>query len=295
MVAPAVGRVRPPGPRPRGAARALGALALTWGLVACGGQAVEQEAPTAERALGHVHGLGVNPADDLLYAASHYGVFRIEPDGATERVADRYQDTMGFTVAGPDRFLGSGHPDLSEDLPAHLGLIESTDAARTWSAVSLQGEADFHALDTAEGVLVGFDAASGRLLASADGIDWRTVAAADVVDLALDPTDPGRVLTTGSRGELLARPLGGSGAARVNGPALYFVDWPTAELLVGLGPGGVHMSADGGGSWGRVDAPPGDPQALDVLPGLWHVATSVGIFRSVDDGRSWQSLTAAGG
>jgi hypothetical protein len=26
------------------------------------------------------------------------------------RVADIYQDTMGFTVIGPDHFLGSGHP-----------------------------------------------------------------------------------------------------------------------------------------------------------------------------------------
>jgi hypothetical protein len=50
-------------------------------------------------------------------------------DGKPERVADRWQDTMGFAVVGPDHFLASGHPDLREDLPAHLGLIESTDSA----------------------------------------------------------------------------------------------------------------------------------------------------------------------
>jgi hypothetical protein len=37
--------------------------------------------------------------------------------GQARRVADRYQDTMGFTVTGPDRFLGSGYPDGRDDLP----------------------------------------------------------------------------------------------------------------------------------------------------------------------------------
>jgi hypothetical protein len=62
------------------------------------------------------------------------------------RVADRYQDTMRFTVAGPDRFLGSGHPDFQKDpdLPPLLGLIKSEDAGQTWEPVSMLGEADFH-------------------------------------------------------------------------------------------------------------------------------------------------------
>ncbi len=58
---------------------------------------------------GHVHGLAVNPADRRLYVASHLGVFR-ETERGFERVADRWQDTMAFTVVGPDHFLGSGHP-----------------------------------------------------------------------------------------------------------------------------------------------------------------------------------------
>jgi hypothetical protein len=47
-------------------------------------------APNAadEVALGHVHGLGVDPGDGALYVASHLGVFRIT-DGTPERVADR--------------------------------------------------------------------------------------------------------------------------------------------------------------------------------------------------------------
>lgn len=59
--------------------------------------------------LGHVHGLGVDPQDGDLYLASHFGVFRVV-DGEPERVADRWQDTMGFAVVGSGHFLASGHP-----------------------------------------------------------------------------------------------------------------------------------------------------------------------------------------
>ncbi|MGH2838494.1 MAG: F510_1955 family glycosylhydrolase, partial [Thermoleophilaceae bacterium] len=70
-----------------------------------GGPGIEDPGPI------HVHGLGVNPADGALFIATHTGLYRA-PDGelAAERVGDRYQDTMGFTVTGPDSFLGSGHP-----------------------------------------------------------------------------------------------------------------------------------------------------------------------------------------
>jgi hypothetical protein len=75
-----------------------------------------------ETAAGHVHGLGVDPSDQTLYVATHFGVVRMTDDGP-ERVAERWQDTMGFAVIGPRHFLASGHPDLRDrrtcDAPAH--------------------------------------------------------------------------------------------------------------------------------------------------------------------------------
>jgi hypothetical protein len=61
----------------------------------------------------HVHGLGINPKDGGLYAATHTGLFVIG-DGTATRVSGRLQDTMGFTVVGPDHFIGSGHPDFRD-------------------------------------------------------------------------------------------------------------------------------------------------------------------------------------
>jgi hypothetical protein len=107
----------------------------------------------------HVHGLGVNPADDALYLATHTGLYRLDRDSeVAERVGERHQDTMGFTVVGRNRFFGSGHPDLRDDLPSHLGLVESTDAGKTWEPVSLLGEADFHVLRIGGDRIYGYDA-----------------------------------------------------------------------------------------------------------------------------------------
>jgi hypothetical protein len=84
-----------------------GVVSLSLGLAACtpgsDGSRVATATATATQELGleHVHGLGVDPADGVLYAATHFGLWRIPEQGQATRVADRYQDTMGFTVVGP--------------------------------------------------------------------------------------------------------------------------------------------------------------------------------------------------
>ncbi|MBA3381046.1 MAG: exo-alpha-sialidase, partial [Actinobacteria bacterium] len=125
----------------------------------------------------HVHGLGINPADGALYIATHTGLYRSgEGDSKSVRVGDRKQDTMGFSVIGPDRFVGSGHPDFRTDLPPLLGLIESTDKGRSWESISLLGDADFHVLRAAGERVYGYDASNDRLLVSADaGRTWEEV------------------------------------------------------------------------------------------------------------------------
>ena len=142
----------------------------------------------------HVHGPGINPADGSLFIATHTGLFRIGKDSRkAERVGDRSQDTMGFSIVGSNRFLGSGHPDAREqELPPLLGLIESTDGGRSWRPISLLGEADFHVLRSVSRYVYGYDASNDRLLASADrGRSWdERNKPAPVVDLAPDPSAP---------------------------------------------------------------------------------------------------------
>jgi hypothetical protein len=247
--------------------------------------------------LEHVHGLGIDPADDQLYAAAHFGVFRISDDGSFTRVADRWQDTMAFTVAGPHRFLASGHPDLRErDLPPHLGLMESTDGAETWTSVSLSGDADFHALDVSGSRVFGYDSVGQRLLVTSDRRTWGLVSEGPLLDIAADPGDADRVLAITGAGDLVAHQVAGGETVVARAPALVMIDWPEPDLLVGVtGSGAVYRSRDAGRSWEQTAAPPGRPQAHDVTSGRWYVATDAGIFVSRDDGETWDLVVRTAG
>jgi hypothetical protein len=243
----------------------------------------------------HVHGLGVNPADGALFIATHTGLYR---SGAGEskslRVGDSRQDTMGFTVAGADRFLGSGHPDLRDDLPPLLGLIESTDSGRSWEPIALLGEADFHVLRSAGERVYGYDSSNDRLLVSRDaGRTWDEVERpAPLVDLAADPEDSGHVIASGvsdfSHGLYESRDGGGSWKRIGNEVGL--LAWPDPRrLFLVNGDGSVSLSTDGGKRFDRRGTTGGSPAALlgqgsDELYVALHDGT---IERSTDGGATW--------
>lgn len=246
--------------------------------------------------IGHVHGLGIDPADDTLYVAGHLGVFRIDEDGAPTRVADRWQDTMAFTVTGPNTFLASGHPDLSEDLPSHLGLIESTDAAETWDALSLQGEADFHALEVVGDRVFGYDSTSSRILVTTDRTTWKTVTSGQFIDLASVPGSADRILATTGEGELVEVTLTGRDTAVAGAPGLVWIDATPSGELVGIGPQGeAYATGEAAGKWEQRGSVSGQPTALDATAAVWHVATDVGIYASHDRGATWTAAVSSTG
>lgn len=74
-------------------------------------------------------------------------------------------------------------------------------------------------------------------------------------------------------------------------PRLVFVDWAHATLLVGVSPdGAVYRSRDQATTWDKLNQVDGTPEALDVIPGRWHVATDEGVFRATDEGRTWNPI-----
>lgn len=273
-------------------------VAATTLFGACSGSATTGEDATAGPGLSHVHGLGVNPADGQLYAASHHGVFRLS-DGKAHRMGSLIQDTMGFTIAGPDRFLGSGHPDLRNDTiladgdRPHLGLIESTDQASTWSALSLQGQADFHALAYAHDRVYGFDSTGGRLMVSTDLRTWDSRSPVAISSLAVSPSDP-ESLIAGSENAVLVSGDGGRNWDPIPGaPPLVFVSWDPAAGLWGLAAdGAVYRSNNAGAAWSREGSIGGRPAALLAHPEALFAATDQGVFRSDDQATTWVSLVA---
>lgn len=241
---------------------------------------------------GHVHSLDVNPADDRLYVATHNGVFAHTEDGF-ERVSDEAHDAMSFTIAGPDRFLMSGHPAPDSSGPPHLGLAESTDGGRTWRTVSLEGEADFHTLEVAGDLVYGVDSQTGLLKASADGRQWRDLGQLPAADVAADPEDPERLLLTDGRGYLVQLAASGQPQLVDSAPRLVLLDWVSGDLLVGVGPdGAVHTSRDDGASWQESGTLPEPPHAFTAIEGRWYAATESGILTSSDDGETWNAVTS---
>jgi hypothetical protein len=276
------------------------AIALLGVLVLAGCGSDQPATPSAQvtddPGLIHVHGLGINPADGILYAATHTGLFTVR-DGAGQRVADRLQDTMGFTVVGPDHFLGSGHPDFRDSQLYNpnrrplLGLIESRDAGRSWQPLSLLGEADFHALQVAHGHVYGYDATGGRFMVTGDRRHWQVRSKLELTSFAVSPTDPELVVAATERGLARSRD-GGRHWQPVRGPAGLLLDWERPNALWAItDQGQLWHSSDSGASWrqrGRIN---GQPEALLAHEaGLYVAVAQLGIVTSTDEGRSWQVL-----
>lgn len=288
------------------------ALALAGALVAgCGGERDSEREPRPDAGAAereprpdaaakvedpgpiHVHGLGIDPADGSLFVATHTGLFRAaQGRRRATRVADRFQDTMGFTVVGPGDFLGSGHPDGREKLPPFLGLIRSTDAGKRWRPVSLLGKRDFHVLEAAGERVYGFgsdfESREGGFLVSVDrGRSWteRDVPES-LIALALDPDDPERLLASGQRALYLSEDAGRRWS-RLDGPA-GLVAWSDRVVVVDDG-GTVHSAEDPGRRLRPVGDIGGRPAALEAGPEAdLYVALHDGtIKRSSDGGSSW--------
>ena len=272
--------------------------ALTWTIVRLGDD--DADSPTsgdlaADIGIEHVHGLGVDPGDSTLIVATHYGSFRLAADGSQlERIGDSLQDTMGFTVAGPRHYLGSGHPDLQgvrNGQPTRLGLIESTDGGLTWTIRSLGDEVDFHALAYADDQVYGWDSGTGRFMVSTDKRTWETRSRLDLYGFDIDPADADHLIGAGPEG-LVESGDGGREWAPLEGPGLVTLSWDDEAGLWGADAAGTvwHRASEG---WEEAGELPGEPQAFlataDSLYAAAHDAQDqTGIYESTDRGRTWQ-------
>lgn len=263
---------------------------LTIGVVACSGDDSGTTSTSEEPGVLHVHGLGIDPADDELYVATHYGLFRLPADGEAERVGDSYQDTMGFTVVGPNQFLGSGHPDLQDNLPPLLGLIESDDAGVNWVPVSLLGEVDFHALSYVHDRVYGYDSTSGRFMVSSDRQTWDTRSQLDeLLSFGVDPDDAEHIIATTAGGVLTSND-GGRTWNPLAAPPLAFLNWNEDGTLAAAGADeGVYSSTDQGATWTRDGDLPGLPEAFLATSDREFVVAvqELGIYDSSDGGANW--------
>jgi hypothetical protein len=302
--------------------RLAGVLAAAVAVVAltgCTASADTDRSATPE-ALEHVHGLGWDPVTGLTYAAAHSGVWVIDTDALGDTypaaaivaastdgpIADRAQDTMGFTITSDGVFYASGHPDPADAAATaagpSLGLISSTDAALTWESLSLGGETDFHdlataTLDGARTRIYGYDAGTGIIRRSDDsGATWIDIAALALRDLTVDPQLPDRLLATTDAGLQISDDAGVSFRVVDGAPALYLIESATDGALVGVDIEGTVWTGTLEGGWTSHGALVGMPEAFAVVDGekSWILAADErGVVASSDDGVTWTVLRAA--
>jgi hypothetical protein len=287
---------RPPLPRRRWR-RVLAAAVVTMvAAAACSSEPAPsgQQAGVESGGLGHIHGLGIDPADSAVYVASHLGLFRVADGGRPERIGPA-RDVMGFTVVGPRIFLASGHPGLEENVSSpHLGLQASRDAGRTREHVSEAGQADYHSLASVGAGLYVFDSLSERVRHSADaGKSWAPGARIPALDLAAHPSTPEQVWAATMDGLLRSSDRGRTFQPTAGSPPLVEIEQPAAGLLIGVAADGqVYRAAPDKLAWQRAGTVAAAPvTALGAVGDRTVlVATEQGVHRSDDAGATFTLL-----
>ncbi|SNR25466.1 F510_1955 family glycosylhydrolase [Blastococcus mobilis] len=238
----------------------------------------------------HVHGVAIDPGDGTLRLATHEGLFEVGEGGELTAVGPVI-DLMGFTVAGADHYLASGHPGLRVDLPQPVGLIETTDGGATWEPVSRQGQSDFHALTVSDAGILGYD---GTLLRSADGRTWEQLQIPDEPHTLAAAPDDSNLLATTQQGLLRSADAGSSWSLVETAPLLQVVTWSgDGTTAVGVDPEGtVWTSTDGAGTWQQAARLGAAPHAVAAAPGdggsqRIAVVTDNGLLQSTDAGKTF--------
>jgi hypothetical protein len=224
-----------------------------------------------------------------VYVATHDGLYTVAEGRQPKLVGDRRDDFMGFTVADESTLIASGHGAEGSGRPGNLGLIQSTDAGRTWTARSLEGDADFHSLDSVKGTVYGYE--GGRIRVSSDLKSWDDRASLEALDLAVSPAGDTLLATTAEG--VVASTDGGRTFGEAAKPVQAFASWPADESLFGIDVSGkLSRSSDSGKTWKQLATVPGGrPQALTAVNAERVLAaTQDGVYESRDGGKTFTEL-----
>ncbi len=226
--------------------------------------------------IDHVHGL-VATKRDTVVAGTHSGARQITRTGEVTAPGDQTDDLMGMTgEAGTSRLASSGHPGVGSSFPNPVGLIVSEDGGANWSAVSLQGQIDFHALTINGSDMIGYGGGPGLLVSKDAGQSWQEGAGLQPAALA---TSGDRVLATTQAGLQVSENGGRSFAVVKDAPRLALISAGSDETVLGLDPAGaVWSSIDSGRTWTEVGRAEGAQAVGAFADGTGYAISETKLF-----------------
>lgn len=281
---------RVPSPTRRAPLVVLLAVAGLTALVGCssGSNATAAHSEADGQGWEHVHNLAVD--GDQVLLGTHTGLWQQKAGEQPTLASNEPFDVMGLTRDGP-RWLASGHPPPGKDGPTDLGLLESVDGGRTWHAVSLSGEVDFHRLAASGSTIIGLSAHDGTLMRSTDdGLTWAKLGTPPLFDIALDPSDGAMVLATTETGPVRSVDGGVTFTPIAGSPLLMLLAWNDEEV-VGIDPSGqLYRSADSGQTWTTAGNVGGEPSALAASTDTVAVLTEDTLLVSTDGAETFAPI-----
>nr|WP_295892415.1 hypothetical protein [uncultured Devosia sp.] len=257
--------------------------------------AAEHEVSVPVSSLSHIHGVSFGTADDLILA-THHGVFVVDPGGQARLVSEPH-DFMGFTRAGPDRLIASGHPAGG----GNLGVLTSNDSGAEWFPLAdgVDGPVDFHAMSVSPAdpdVVYGL---FGGIQVSRDaGETWAVSgpAPADTIDLAAGPDDPGTVYAGTMEGLMVSTDFGATWSqSGPQGVPVTAVESAGSGETYAFFAGSGLFRRDDDGSWTALSEDFGRRVILhlavdtDTPNRLAAVTDASAVLISEDAGKSWRA------